>query len=152
MCHLAGIKVTNIPYKGGAPALTGVIVGEVDYAMVAVSTAQSQVAAGRVRALGVTSAKPAASLPNVPPIGATVPGYEALNFHGLHAPPKTPKAIVTKLYETTTRVLKTPSVQQKLAAIDMDVAASTPEEYRAFIKAQIAQWTPIVKATGAKVD
>jgi tripartite-type tricarboxylate transporter receptor subunit TctC len=152
MCHLAGIKVVNVPYKGGAPALTGVIVGEVDYAMIAVSTAQSQVAAGRVRALGVTSAKPAPSLPNVPPIGATVPKYEALNFHGLHGPPKLPKAIAAHLHEVTTRILKSPDVQKKLAAIDMDVAASTPEEYRAFIKAQIAQWTPIVKATGAKVD
>ena len=152
MCHLAGIKVVNVPYKGGAPALTGVIVGEVDYAMIAVSTAQAQVAAGRVRALGVTSAKAAPSLPNVPPIGAVVKGYEALNFHGLHGPAKMPRAVTARLHETTTRILKSQGVQQKLGALDMDVAAGTPEEYRAFIKAQIAQWTPIVKATGARVD
>ncbi|HKA43813.1 MAG TPA: tripartite tricarboxylate transporter substrate binding protein [Burkholderiales bacterium] len=152
MCHMAGIKVVNVPYKGGAPALTGVLVGEVDYAMVAVSTAQAQVAAGRVRALGVTSARPAASLPNVPPIASVVPGYEGLNFHGLHAPAKTPGPLTARLYEETTKVLRRPDVQDRLRALDMDVAASRPEEYRAFIKAQIAQWTPLVKASGARVD
>ena len=152
MCHLAGIKVVNVPYKGGAPALTGVLVGEVDYAMVAVSTAQAQVAAGRVRALGVTSARPAASLPNVPPIASVLPGYDALNFHGLHVAAKTPAAFVAKLNEETTKILRSPGTQQKLAGLDMDIAASRPDEYRAFIAAQIKLWTPIVKATGAKVD
>ncbi len=150
MCHMAGVKVINVPYKGGAPALIGVLVGEVNYAMVAVSTALAQTASGKVRALAVTSARPTPSMPNVPPIAAVLPGYNALNFHGLHAPAKTPKAIVTKLNAETTAILRRPDVQEKLAAFAMDVAASTPEEYRAFIKAQIAQWTPIVKATGAR--
>ena len=72
---MARIKVVHIPYKGGAPALTAVLVGEVDYAMMAVATALAQVKAGKVRALGVTSAKPSASLPNVPSISAALPGY-----------------------------------------------------------------------------
>jgi len=81
--------VVSVPYKGGAPALTGVLVGEVDYAMIAVSTALAQVNAGKLHALGVTSAQPVSSLPNAPPIAAVVPGYQGLNFHGLHAPAKT---------------------------------------------------------------
>jgi tripartite-type tricarboxylate transporter receptor subunit TctC len=150
MCSMAGVKVVNVPYKGGAPALIGVLVGEVNYAMVAVSTALTQVATGKVRALGVTSARATPSLPNVPPIASVLPGYNALNFHGLHAPAKTPKAITAKLHAETTAILRRPDVQEKLAGLAMDVAASTPEEYRAFIKAQIAQWTPVVKATGAR--
>ena len=150
MCSMAGVKVVNVPYKGGAPALIGVLVGEVNYAMVAVSTALTQIATGKVRALGVTSARATPSLPNVPPIASVLPGYNALNFHGLHAPAKTPKAITAKLHAETTAILRRPDVQEKLAGLAMDVAASTPEEYRAFIKAQIAQWTPVVKATGAR--
>lgn len=152
MCHMAGIKVVNVPYKGGAPALTGVLVGEVDYAMIAVSTALAQVGAGRVKALGVTSARPTASLPNVPPIASVVPGYDALNFHGLHAPAKMPKALTARLHDETTKILRRPDVQERLYGLAMDIAASRPDEYRTFIKAQIEQWTPLVKATGARVD
>src|SRR5262245_53772730 len=152
MCSLAGVKVINVPYKGGAPALTGVLVGEVNYAMVAVSTALAQTASGKARVLGVTSAKATPSLPGVPPIASVLPGYNALNFHGLHAPAKTPKAIVVKLHAEATAILRRPDVQEKLNGLAMDVAASTPEEYRAFIKAQIAQWTPVIKATGARAE
>src|SRR5262249_47009751 len=152
MCRMAGVKVINVPYKGGAPALTGVLVGEVNYAMVAVSTALSQAGAGKIRALGVTSAKATPSMPGVPPIASVLPGYNALNFHGLHAPAKTPKAIVAKLHKETTAILRRPDVQEKLAGFAMDIAASAPDEYRSFIKAQIAQWTPVVKATGARAE
>ncbi len=152
MNRMAGIKVIHVPYKGGGPALTGVLVGEVDYAMVAVSTALAQVGTGKVRALGVTSARPAASMPNVPPIASVLPGYEGLNFHGLHAPAKTPRAIVARLHDETTKILRRPDVHEKLTGFSMDVVASRPEEYRAFIKAQIAQWTPLVKASGARAE
>jgi len=152
MCAMAGIKVVNVPYKGGGPALTGVLVGEVSYAMVAVSTALVQVGAGKVRALGVTGARPAASLPGVPPIASVVPGYEGLNFHGLHAPAATPRQTVTRLHDETTRILRRPDIHDRLGGLAMDVVASRPEEYRAYIVAQIAQWTPLVKASGARVE
>jgi tripartite-type tricarboxylate transporter receptor subunit TctC len=152
MSSMAGVKVVSVPYKGGGPALTGVLVGEVNYAMIAVSTALAQVNAGKLHALGVTSAKPTASMPTVPPIATVVPGYEGLNFHGLHAPAKTPRAIVAKLHEETTRILLRPDVRERLNGLAMDIIASGPKEYRAFIQAQIEQWTPLVKASGARVD
>ena len=152
MCSMAGVKVVNVPYKGGAPALTGVLVGEVNYAIVAVSTALVQVNAGRARALAVTSARPSPSLPNVPPIASVVPGYDALNFHGLHAPAKTPRTVVARLHEETTKILRSRDIQDKLNGLSMDVAAGSPEEYRAFIKAQITQWAPLIKASGARAD
>jgi tripartite-type tricarboxylate transporter receptor subunit TctC len=93
-----------------------------------------------------------ASLPNVPSISTVVPGYEALNFHGLHAPAKTPRAIVAKLHEETTKILRRPDVLEKLNAFAMDVVANRPDEYRAFIKGQIEKWTPLVKASGARAD
>ena len=152
MCHMAGVRVVNVPYKGGAPALTAVLTGEVNYAMVAVSTAQTQLGSGRIRVLGVTSPRPAPSLPNVPPIAAVLPGYEALNFHGLQAPAKTPRAVIAKLNEETTRILRRRDVAEKLAGMSMEVPASTPAEYGAFIRAQIAKWTPLVKASGVSAN
>jgi tripartite-type tricarboxylate transporter receptor subunit TctC len=152
MNSMAGIKVVHVPYKGGAPALTAVLVGEVDYSVMAVSTALAQVKTGKVRALAVTSAKPSASLPNVPPIATVVPGYDAVNWHGIDAPAKTPKAITAKLHDETTRILHQADVQEKLRALSMDVIGSGPDEYRAFIKRQIDQWTPLVKASGARLD
>jgi tripartite-type tricarboxylate transporter receptor subunit TctC len=152
MSSMAGIKVVSVPYRGGGPALTGVLAGEVNYALIAVSTALAQVNAGRLNALGVTSAKPTASLPNVPPIASVVPGYEGLNFHGLHAPAKTPRAVVARLHDETTRILLSPDVRERLNGLAMDVIASGPAEYRAFIQAQIKQWTPLVNASGARSD
>jgi tripartite-type tricarboxylate transporter receptor subunit TctC len=152
MNSMARIKVVIVPYKGGAPAMNGLLAGEVDYAMIAVSTALAQVGAGKLRALGVTSAQPTASMPNVPPIATVVPGYEGLNFHGLHAPVKTPARILARLHDETTKVLHRPDVVKQLNALSMDIVAGTPEQYRAFIKAQIGQWGPVVKSSGARAD
>lgn len=152
MNHMAKIKVVHVPYKGGAPALTGVLVGEVDYGMMAVSTALTQVGTGKVRALGVTSAKPSAMLPGVPPVAAVVPGYDALNWHGIEVPAKTPKAVVTRLYEEGAKIVRSPDMQEKLRALSMDVNVMTPDEYRAFIRREIGRWGPIIKASGARVE
>jgi tripartite-type tricarboxylate transporter receptor subunit TctC len=129
-----------------------VLVGEVDYGMMAVSTALAQVGTGKVRALGVTSAKPSAMLPGVPPIAAVVPGYDALNWHGIEVPAKTPKAIVARLYEEGARIVRSAEMQEKLRTLSMDVDVRAPEAYRAFIQTEIARWGPIIKASGARVE
>ncbi len=152
MNSLAGVKVTIVPYKGGGPALTGILAGEVDYSMIAVSTARAQVSTGKIRALGVTGAKPTPHLPGVPPIASLLPGYDALNFHGLHAPLKTPAAIVARLNAESARILKRADVAERLNGFAMDIGAGTPDQYRAFIKAQIEQWAPVVKSSGARAD
>ena len=152
MNYMAHIKVVHVPYKGGAPALTGVLVGEVDYGMMAVATALTQVGTGKIRVLGVTSAKPSAMLPGVPPIASVVPGYEALNWHGFELPAKTPKAIVARLYEECAKILRRPDMQEKLQALSMDADVRPPDEYRAFIKTEIDRWGPIIKASGARVE
>ena len=152
MNSLAKIKVIIVPYKGGGPALTGLLAGEVDYTMVAVSTAKSQVQSGKLRALGVTSAKPTPHLPNVPAIASVLPGYDALNFHGLHGPPGMPAALVNKLNAETNKVLKRPDVVEKLSGFAMDIYTDTPEHYRAFVKKQIEQWAPVIKSSGARAE
>ena len=152
MNSLARMKVVIVPYKGGGPALTGVLSGEVDYAMVAVSTAISQAQTGKIRVLGVTSAQTTPHLPNVPSIASVLPGYDALNFHGLHLPAHTPAAIVSRLHAESTKILKRTDVAERLHGFAMDIVAGTPEHCRAFIKAQTSQWTPIVKSAGVKAE
>lgn len=152
MNTMAGIKVVHVPYKGGAPALTGVLVGEVDYGMMAVATALTQVGGGKIRVLGVTSGKPSATLPGVPPIAAVVPGYEALNWHGFELPAKTPKAVVAKLFDEFAKIMRRGDMQEKLRALAMDEDVRAQPEYRAFIKTEIGRWTPIIKASAARVE
>jgi tripartite-type tricarboxylate transporter receptor subunit TctC len=152
MNHMAKIKVVHVPYKGGAPALTGVLVGEVDYGMMAVATALTQANTGKIRVLGVTSAKPSAMLPNVPPIASAVPGYQALNWHGIEVPAKTPKAIVQRLYDESAKIARSAEMQQKLHALSMEADLKPPAEYRAFVKEEIGRWAPVIKASAAKVE
>ena len=152
MNHMAGMKVVHVPYKGGAPALTGVLVGEVDYGMMAAATALTQMGSGKIRVLGVTSAKPSAMLPGVPPIASVVSGYEALNWHGFELPAKTSKAIVTKLYEECATIMRRPDMQGRLRTLSMDADVRPPAEYRDFIKSEIGRWSPIIKASAARVE
>lgn len=152
MNYMAGMKVVHVPYKGGAPALTGVLVGEVDYGMMAVATALTQSGSGKIRVLGVTSAKPSAMLPGVPPIASVVPGYEALNWHGFEVPAKTPKAIVAKLFEECAKIVRRADIQERLRTLSMDEDVRAPAEYRDFIKAEIGRWSPIIKASAARVE
>jgi tripartite-type tricarboxylate transporter receptor subunit TctC len=152
MNSLARIKVVIVPYKGGAPALSGLLSGEVDYSMIAVSTAISQVQAGKIRALGVTGAQSTPYLPGVPPIASVLPGYDALNFHGIHLPARTPAVIVSRIHTEATKALKRADVAERLNGFAMDIVAGTPEHYHAFVKAQIEQWGPVVKSSGAKAE
>ena len=149
----ANVSTTPIHYKGGAPALIGLIAGEGDYSMVSVSTALAQLSAGKVRAIGVTSAKPVSRLPNVPPIGATLPGYDAVAFYGLHAPAQTPAAIVAKLHQEVGKVLARAEVKERLDGLGMEVAPSaSPQEFTAYVRKQIDTWTAVAKAANVRAE
>jgi tripartite-type tricarboxylate transporter receptor subunit TctC len=148
----AQIDAVPVHYRGGAPSLVGVIGAEVDYTMLSVSTALPQLEAGRVRALAVTSANAISRLPNVPPISSVLPGYEALALHGLHAPANTPKAIVAKLYQEAAKALRRPEVKERFDGLAMDVSASTPEEFTAFIRKQIETWTVVARTANVRAD
>lgn len=150
---MANISTVPIHYKGGAPALVGLITGEGDYSMVSVSTALAQLSTGKIRAIGVTSAKPVSRLPNVPPIGATLPGYDAVAFYGLHAPAQTPPQIVAKLHHEVGKVLGRPDVMERLDGLGMDVFPSaTPQEFTAFMRKQIDTWTAVAKAANVRAE
>jgi tripartite-type tricarboxylate transporter receptor subunit TctC len=146
-------KMTHIPYKGAVPAFTGLMGGEIAIYLSSIPPALPHLQSGRVRALGVTSAKRMASLPNVPTIAeAGVPGYEVTNWYGVMAPAGIPKDILAKLNSELVRILKQPDVQHRFSAEGGDIGADTPDHFAQFIRSEISKWDKAVKASGAKVD
>ena len=149
----AKVKMVHIPYKGATPAFTGLLGGEIAVYLSSIQPALPMLKAGRVRALGVTSAARMPTLPDVPTIAETgLPGYEVTNWYGVMVPAGVPKDIVSKLHGDLVKVLKSPDVQQRFAAEGGDATPNTPEEFAAFIRNEIAKWAVAVKASGAKVD
>ncbi len=145
-------QTLHVPYKGGAPAVVGVVGGEVDSAMVAVSSAIAQLGAGKLRALAVTSAAPSPRLPGVPAVASVLAGYEGLNFHGLHAPAGLPAAIANRLADEVRKAVLRPESRERLDDLAMDPVGSTPAEYDAFIRRQVERWLPFVRQAGIRVE
>ena len=148
-----GVKMTHIPYKGASPAFTGLLSGEISVYMSSIQPAIPMLNAGRVRALGVTSAKRMATLPNVPTISESgLPGYEVTNWYGVMMPAGVPKEVLTKIHAELVKILKMPDVQQRFQAEGGDTTSNTPEQFAAFIKTEITKWSKAVRESGAKVD
>ncbi len=150
--RLSGARMSHIPYKGAAPALTDVLGGQVPLMLTSIIAAQPHIKVGRVRALAVTTAKRSAVLPDVPAVGETVPGYEVLNWWGIVVPGGTPAAIVDRLHAEMARSLREPDVRERLAREGAEPVGSKPAEFADFIRRDIAKWTRVVKETGATVD
>jgi tripartite-type tricarboxylate transporter receptor subunit TctC len=148
--QMADLNTVHVPYQGGAPAVQAMVSGEVDYTVESISTALGQIQEGGLaRALAVTSAEPIDLLPGVPPISTVMPGYEALNFHGLQAPAGTPDDVVAKLNAAVNEILAMPDVQKRFAEIAMIPSPGTPDEYSAFLKQNIDTWSALIGALDA---
>jgi tripartite-type tricarboxylate transporter receptor subunit TctC len=150
MLMMANVKMTHVPYKGSAASLFDVIAGNTDLMVVTLITSIEQVRAGKLRALGITSAKRSPVLPDVPPVGETIPGYDVEVSYFLVAPAKTPKEITQRLYTEMAKLLKQPDVVERLDRDGAVPIANTPEECAKVIDAEIIKWGKAVKASGAK--
>jgi len=144
----AGIKLTQIAYRGTPQAVMGLLSGDTALFFDAPLTILPLIDSGKVRALGVTSKSRLPSLPDVPAIDEVVPGYEALGWNGILAPAGTPPAIVDRLNKLIAKILKTPDVAQQLADKGIQVVGGTPQEFATVIKADIEKWGAVVKAAG----
>lgn len=149
---LAGIKLTHIPYKGAGPATVDLVAGQVQLSMPNVLTALPQIKGGKLRGLGVTSAKRATGLPDIPAIAESLPGYEAIQWYGVLAPAGTARDIIGKLQPEMARILALPEVKERLAADGADVVGSRPDEFAAYIRAELAKWSKVVKTGGIKLE
>ncbi len=147
--NMAGIQFTNVPYKGGGPNMTALLGGEIQLTVASIPASLGSLKAGRVKALGVTSARRSPALPEVPAIAeAGVPGYEALNWYGILSPAGVPKPIIAKLYGQMSAILRMPDIVEALAKQGADPGGGPPEEFRKFLQVEIAKWTQVIKAAG----
>lgn len=149
---MTGIKMAHVPYRGEAPSITDLLGGQVQVVFSTPGSVMSAVKAGRLRALGVTSAERMNVLPKVPAITETLPGYEAVSWSGIGAPAHTPAAIVDKLNGAFNAALAEPALKARLAEFGAVVMTGTPAQFRTFIAAEIAKWGKVVKFANIRAD
>ena len=150
---VAGVTLTHVPYKGGAPSVAAVIGGEVQLAIESPPPIVPQVKAGKLRALGAARPDRSPLLPDVPTVSeAGLPGFEVGSWYGFHAPAGTPKPIIDKLHAEMVKAMRTPELRERFAAVGAETIANTPVQFRAFIDAELTKWGKVTKAAGVKVD
>jgi tripartite-type tricarboxylate transporter receptor subunit TctC len=149
--HLAGVRLNHVPYKGGGPAFTAMIAGEVHLMFVASQTAVPLLKSGKLRLLGVTTAKRSQFLPDVSTIAeAGVPGYEVNSWTALFAPAGTPAAIVKSLNAEVGKALRQTDALEVLEKQGLEQSAGTPEEVASMIRTEVAKWTKVIKTMGIR--
>lgn len=149
---LTGIDIVHVPYKGGAPALNDLIAGQIELMVDGLPSSMPHIKAGKIKALGVTTARRTSSASDLPTVGETVAGYEAVAWFGLMVPKGTPKSAIDKLNAEANRALQSEEVRKRYAELGSEPRGGKPEELDKQIRSELKKWASVVKATGAKVD
>ena len=158
--HLAGelfkamakVDLLHVPYKGNVPAITDLLAGQTSLIFATMPTVLPQAKAGKLRALATIGAVRSKAAPEVPTVAETLPGFEVNNWVGLFAPAGTPPDIVRRLNAETDRFMRSKEIETRLVNEGARYIPMTPEQFGEFVKAEIAKWAPVVKASGAKAD
>ena len=148
----AGISMIHVPYKGIPPAVTDVIGGRVTMLFTTTISAAPHIKSGKLRAVAITSAKRQNSMADVPTVGETLPGYRAEAFQGMVAPAGVPKAIVEKMSAEVARIVKLPDIAERFQLDGAEAVGSSPQEFAAFLKAEMQKWSKVVKDAGIKPE
>jgi tripartite-type tricarboxylate transporter receptor subunit TctC len=146
--HDTGIKMQHVPYRGAMPAVTGLMSGEVTMMFLDLAPAMPLIEGGKLKALGMLTLERHPSLPNLPTVAETVPGFYLMGWQGLFAPGRTPDAIVDRINAPLVKYLKTPEAADRLNRIGVDVKWTTPAEMRDWVDSQLKHWGNIAKAAG----
>jgi tripartite-type tricarboxylate transporter receptor subunit TctC len=149
----AGTKIVHVAYKGGGPAIIDLLAGNINLIFATGASSINHVKAGKIRALGVTTAKRSSLAPELPTIAeAGLPGFEANNWNGVVVPAKTPRPIINRLNKEFAAALSLPDIKAFLFNQGLDAAPSSPEAFAAYIKSETAKWAKVIKAAGIKVE
>jgi tripartite-type tricarboxylate transporter receptor subunit TctC len=150
---MTGTQIVHVPYKGSAQCLTDLQSGQIQLIFDNLTSIAPHVKAGRVRGLGVSSARRSLIFPDIPTIAeAGVPGYETNSWGGMVLPARTPRAIVMKLNAEINQALRSPELRERYAAIEAEPTGGTPEQFTAFVKTESIKWADVVKKSGAKIE
>jgi tripartite-type tricarboxylate transporter receptor subunit TctC len=158
--HLAGelfnsvarVKTVHVPYKGAAPGITALLTGEVQLGFGALAVGQAHLKSGRLRALATTGSKRLASLPRLPALNETLPGFEVVNWYGMVVPAGTPRHAIARLNTELNRAMKLPEIAEKLIAQGTEPAGTSPEQFGAFIKAESVKWSGVIRDANIRAD
>lgn len=149
----AGINITHVPYKGGGPALTDLLAGQVELYFSGISSAIPLIKDGRVKAIAVTSAKRSSIMPEMPTIAESgLPGYEVGNWYAILGPAGLPREIVSRVNTEIVKALKSPDTRRRVLELGADPVGSSPEQLAIHMKAEIAKWAKVIKAAGIKAE
>ena len=150
---MAAVRITHVPYKGTAPALTDLLAGQVEVMFDNLGVSLQPVRSGKLKALAVGSEKRVASLPKVPTVAeGGLPGFVAVTWFGVVAPPRTPAEIAAKFSGAIAEALKHPDVQRRLVELSAEPVGNTPVEMAAFMKDEVERWRRVIRSAGVKVD
>jgi tripartite-type tricarboxylate transporter receptor subunit TctC len=150
---MAGVKLVHVPYKGGGPAMSDLVGGQVNLIFATTASSIPHLKSGRIKGIAVTTAKRSALLPDLPTISESgLAGFDANNWYGLVVPAKTPRAIIDQLNAEVTKILAMPDVKTILFNQGLDPAPGTPEQFGAYIKSERAKWAKVIKESGAKPE
>ncbi len=149
---LAGVNIVRIPYKGGGPAMNDLLGGQTQLMFATPPSVVAHTKSGKLVALATTSPGPTPLLPGLPPVSATVPGYESVTMIGVFAPAKTPAALVRQLSQEIVRVLHRPEIRERFFAAGSEVVGSTPEEFAGMMSADMVRMGRVIKAAGVRAD
>jgi tripartite-type tricarboxylate transporter receptor subunit TctC len=149
---MTGVQLTHVPYRGSAPALTDLMGGQVQVMFDVLPGSLAHIQAGQVRALAVTTRTRADSLPDVPTVADTVPGFEAITWFGFGAPRGTPPEIIARLNQVINAGLADPTIKARLAEVGSEPMPLSPAAFGALVAAETEKWAKVVKASGAKAE
>ncbi|CAM4269510.1 LacI family transcriptional regulator [Bordetella tumbae] len=150
--QMAGVKMTHVPYKGAAPAVTDLVGGNIQIMFAPLIDALSFIRSGKVKALGLTTSKPAPQVPDVPPIATVFPGFDVGTWNGIFAPAGTPPAVVDTLSKAIVKAVSNPETKKLIEDQGSEPVGSTSAQFQAFLKDEVVLWKRLVQASGARVD
>jgi tripartite-type tricarboxylate transporter receptor subunit TctC len=150
---MAGVEMTHVPYKGGAPAMTDLLAGQIQLMFDNLANAMPNIKSGKLRALAVTTAKRSAFAADLPTIAESgLPGFDISTWFGIFVPAGTPKEIVSKLNDEFNRAIRSADIKEKLDAMGAEAVGNTPEAFASFVKSEAAKYADVIKKSGAQVD